>query len=72
MADLERSSDDIHENPDDKIAGIAEQMRDDIQLGHIDDDVSTVLRDRLDESGVDVPEEEIETIAEQIEGDASR
>ncbi len=72
MADLERSSDDIQENPDDKIAGIAEQLRDDIHLGHIDGDVSTALRDRLEETGVEVREEDIDTIAEEIEDDASR
>lgn len=55
----------------DKAAGIVAQTRQDVaHLGH--DRVVEVLRQRLDQSGVDVPDDEVEELARQVlEGDAT-
>jgi hypothetical protein len=53
------------------LEGIVADLRADIALGHIGEDVSTVLRERLAAAGLDVPDEEIETIASDIEVESS-
>lgn len=50
---------------------IAEEVRDDIRHGHVEDDVTHVLEDRLDQAGVSLRPEAIDDLAEDIETDAS-
>ena len=50
---------------------IAEDVRHDIQLGQVQDDVSHVLEERFEEAGIDASPEEVEDLAEEIERDAS-
>jgi hypothetical protein len=51
---------------------VVEDLRQEIALGHVTDDVSTVLRERIAAAGLQVPDEEIETIASDIEVGSSR
>ena len=46
-------------------------MRDDIRQGRIDDDVTHVLEERLDEQGVHLRPEVVDDLAEEIENDVS-
>ncbi|KAA9144637.1 hypothetical protein F6B41_30000 [Microbacterium lushaniae] len=50
---------------------IAEDVRDEIRHGHVEDDVAHVLEDRLDKAGVHLRPEAIDDLAEDIETDAS-
>ena len=51
---------------------IADEIRDDIRLGHVvDDDVSHVLEERLEGAGIDMRPEDVDELAEEIERDAS-
>lgn len=50
---------------------IAEDVRADILHGHVEDDVSHVLEERLEEVGVTLPPEDIDELAEEIENDVS-
>ncbi|ELT45662.1 hypothetical protein ACJJV6_05165 [Arthrobacter nitrophenolicus] len=50
---------------------IAEEIRDEIRLGHVQDDVSHVLEERLEEEGIDMRPEDVDELAEDIERDAS-
>lgn len=57
---------------DDQIVeDIAEDVRADILHGHVEDDVSHVLEERLEEVGVTLPPEDIDELAEEIENDVS-
>ena len=58
--------------PDDKLNGIVEQVRADIAMGHVSEDVSSVLRQRVDDAGLDVSDEDLESIASDIEVESSR
>ncbi|CAN7203384.1 hypothetical protein LJR013_000594 [Pseudarthrobacter oxydans] len=51
--------------------GIADEVRDEIRLGHVEDDVSHVLEERLDEAGISLRPEAVDDLAEEIEKDAS-
>jgi hypothetical protein len=53
------------------VESIAEDVRDDIRLGHVEDDVTHVLEDRLDEAGISMRPEDVDDLAEEIEKDAS-
>lgn len=54
------------------VEGIADEIRDDIRLGHVvDDDVSHVLEERLEGAGIDMRPEDVDELAEDIERDAS-
>ena len=55
-----------------KIAEIAEEVLEDIQHGQVDEDVATVLRQRLEKAGVDLRPESLDSLAEDIENEASR
>jgi len=55
----------------DAIEQVVEDVRDEIRHGHVEDDVSHVLEDRLHEAGVDLRPEIIDDLAEDIENDAS-
>ncbi|WP_247040121.1 hypothetical protein [Arthrobacter rhizosphaerae] len=50
---------------------IADDIRDDVRLGHVQDDVSHVLEERLDEAGIEMRPEDVDDLAEEIEKDAS-
>ncbi|MDT0170921.1 hypothetical protein [Pseudarthrobacter sp. BRE9] len=56
-----------HETPE----SIAEDVRHEIQLGHVQDDVTHVLEERFEEAGIEARPEEVEDLAEEIERDAS-
>ncbi|MDQ0767595.1 hypothetical protein QF031_000344 [Pseudarthrobacter defluvii] len=58
-------------DPDATPESIAEDVRDDIQLGHVQDDVSHVLEERFEEAGIKARPEEVDDLAEDIERDAS-
>lgn len=62
-----------YESVDDEelIDDIANDVRTDILLGHVEDDVSNVLGERLEEVGLHVPPEEIDERADEIENDVS-
>jgi hypothetical protein len=50
---------------------IAEEIRDEIRLGHVQDDVSHVLEERFEEAGINLRPEAVDDLAEEIERDAS-
>ena len=50
---------------------IAEDVRDEIRLGHVQDDVSHVLEERFEEAGIKARPEEVDDLAEEIEKDVS-
>lgn len=62
------------EHPDtgQSVRDIVGDLLADIQLGHIDDDVSHVLAERLSRAGFEMRPEEVEDLAEGIENHASR
>jgi len=74
MKDFESDAAEATASPDavDAVEKIAEDVREDIRLGHVEDDVSHVLKERLDEAGVRVSPAAVDDLAEDIENDASR
>ena len=50
---------------------IADEIKDEIHLGHIQDDVSHVLENRFQQAGINMRPEEVDVLAEEIERDAS-
>jgi hypothetical protein len=50
---------------------IAEDVKDEIRLGHVQDDVSHVLEERFDEAGITLRPEAVDDLAEEIERDVS-
>jgi hypothetical protein len=50
---------------------IAEDVRNEIRLGHVQDDVSHVLKERFDKAGIDLRPEDVDDLAEEIERDVS-
>jgi hypothetical protein len=50
---------------------IAEDVKDEIRLGHVQDDVSHVLEERFDEAGISLRPEAVDDLAEEIEKDVS-
>lgn len=74
MKDFESDAAEATASPDavDAVEKIAEDVREDIRLGHVEDDVSHVLKERLDEAGVRVSRAAVDDLAEDIENDASR
>ncbi|APX03715.1 hypothetical protein [Arthrobacter sp. QXT-31] len=55
----------------DTVDDIAEEVRDEIRLGHVDDEVSHVLEERLDGAGISMRPEDVDDLAEDIERDVS-
>lgn len=53
------------------IEEVTDEVRDDIRQGRIEDDVSHVLEERLDEVGVHLRPEVVDDLAEDIENDVS-
>ena len=56
---------------EEEVQDIAEDLADDIRLGHFEDDTSAVLEERLDEAGISMRPEDVDDLAEDIENDAS-
>ncbi|TLM71284.1 hypothetical protein [Pseudarthrobacter sp. NamB4] len=50
---------------------IAEDVKDEIRLGHVQDDVSHVLEERFENAGIDLRPEVVDDLAEEIERDVS-
>ncbi|TLM81792.1 hypothetical protein [Pseudarthrobacter sp. NamE5] len=50
---------------------IAEDVKDEIRLGHVQDDVSHVLEERFEDAGIDLRPEAVDELAEEIERDVS-
>lgn len=50
---------------------IAEEVREEIRLGHVQDDVSHVLEERFEEEGIEMRPEDVDDLAEEIEKDVS-
>lgn len=50
---------------------IADDVRDDIRHGQVEEDVTHVLEERLEEAGVALRPEAIDDLAEDIENDVS-
>ncbi|MFJ5861169.1 hypothetical protein ACIQCM_07085 [Pseudarthrobacter sp. NPDC092439] len=50
---------------------IADEIKDEIHLGHVQDDVSHVLEERFEKAGIDMRPEDVDDLAEEIERDAS-
>ncbi len=65
------SDSDDYVDDDELVEDIADDVRTDILLGHVEDDVSNVLEERLEEVGLHMPPEEIEELADEIENDVS-
>ena len=53
------------------VEDIAGDVRDEIRLGHVEDEVSHVLEERLDEAGISMRPEDVDDLAEDIERDVS-
>ncbi len=50
---------------------IAEDVKDEIRLGHVQDDVSHVREELFDEAGINLRPEAVDDLAEEIERDVS-
>jgi cobalamin biosynthesis protein CobT len=50
---------------------VVEEVRDDIRHGQVDEDVTHVLEERLEEAGVSLRPEKVDDLAEEIENDVS-
>jgi len=74
MKDFESDAAEATASPDavGAVEYIAGEVREDIRLGHVEDDVSHVLKERLDEAGLHVRPDSIDELAEDVENDASR
>ena len=59
------------ETQEETVEEIAEDVRSEIRLGHVEDDVTHVLEERLDEAGVHLRPEKVDDLAEDIENDVS-
>ncbi|TLM82777.1 hypothetical protein FDW83_12100 [Pseudarthrobacter sp. NamE2] len=57
--------------PAETVDSIADEIRGEILLGHVQDDVSHVLEERLEEESIDMRPEDVDELAEEIEKDAS-
>ena len=69
--DIEKPARPAPESSAETVERIAEDIRDDVRLGHVQDDVSHVLEERLDEAGIEMRPEDVDDLAEEIEKDAS-
>ncbi|MFS0735131.1 hypothetical protein ABC304_06830 [Microbacterium sp. 1P10UB] len=60
------------ENDDDEaVEQVVDEVREDVRHGHVEDDVSHVLDERLEEAGVHLRPEVVDDLAEDIENDVS-
>lgn len=69
--DIENPARPAREDSAETVERIADDIRDDVRLGHVQDDVSHVLEERLDEAGIEMRPEDVDDLAEEIEKDAS-
>lgn len=69
--DPQPTSADDAETQEETVEAIAEDVRSEIRLGHVEDDVTHVLEERLDEAGVHLRPEKVDDLAEDIENDVS-
>lgn len=67
----EPSSPDSLESQEETVEAIAEDVRSEIRLGHVEEDVTHVLEERLDDAGVHLRPEKVDDLAEEIENDVS-
>ncbi len=58
-------------DPAETVEHIAEEVKDEIRLGHVQDDVSHVLEEKFEEAGIDLRPEAVDDLAEEIEKDVS-
>ncbi|WP_378148530.1 hypothetical protein ACFJGV_09210 [Cnuibacter sp. UC19_7] len=65
------AGDDNGASDQETIEDVTDEVRDDIRQGRIEDDVSHVLEERLDEVGVHLRPEVVDDLAEDIENDVS-
>ena len=74
MADIARDiADDGAEHDDEEaIEQVAAEVLDDIEHGRVDGDTATLVAERLEQRGIRLREEAIESIADDVEADASR
>lgn len=74
MADIVRDiADDGAEHDDEEIvAQVAEEVLEDIEHGRIEGETADVIAQRLEDRGIRLRREAIDSIAEDIEEDASR
>lgn len=74
MADIARDiADDGAEHDDEEvIEQVAADVLDDIEHGRVEGDTSTVVAERLERRGIHLRDEAIDSIADDIEEDASR
>lgn len=74
MADIAKDiADDGAEHDDEEaVERVAADVLDDIEHGRVEGDTATVISERLEERGIHLREESIESIADDIEEDASR
>lgn len=56
---------------EDAVDQVVDDVRDEIRQGHVDEDVTVVLEERLDEAGVTLRPERVDDLAEEIENDVS-
>lgn len=62
---------DSSEQQEETVEHVVEDVRSEIRLGHVEDDVTHVLEERLDEAGVHLRPEKVDDLAEDIENDVS-
>ena len=70
-ADRERSENTPAADEVDAVERVVDEVRDEIRHGHVEDDVTHVLEERLHQVGVDLRPERIDDLAEDIENDVS-
>lgn len=71
MTEQPESSEAAGEADETTVEHIAEDVRSEIRLGHVEDDVSHVLEERFDDAGVHLRPEAVDDMAEEIENDVS-
>lgn len=56
---------------DEAVEQVMEEVREEVRHGHVEDDVSHVLDERLEEAGIHLRPEVVDDLAEEIENDVS-
>lgn len=59
------------EDEEDVVEHVVDDVSDEIRHGHVADDVSHVLEERLHDAGVELRPERVDDLAEHIENDVS-
>lgn len=71
MTATEQSPPASGEDEDEVVGHVVDDVRDEIRHGHVADDVSHVLEQRLHDVGVELRPERVDDLAEDIETDVS-